>query len=232
MKIAIVVATALVAGFLAGQWSRPGWMSRAERAADHRAERGGDDQTGRADDDGDDAPFADPAAIDPALASRSVSEQARRVEQLEAEVRRLNQRVARHDAFQQGLEGARVAFPADRSADADQQQLLDALQESFRRRGIDGEVSAVDCGEFPCIAHGVVRGGDAGDVRTLARDAQGVIGGAPWLAIAAGNDAGGKSRVLFSIACHPSGLPPPELDNLNKRLTLRRNGYLEASAQD
>lgn len=154
-----------------------------------------------------------------------------RVQQLEGEVRRLQKLVDVQTATQTETEGTPIAFPEGRSKESDQQQLLTALQSALKAHGLDGDVTAVDCSEFPCIAHGGFKGIDDAAINAVFDEAKAAVGGAPYASLnrfKAGKD-GEQDKTTFSLSLYPENLPQAEQENLNKRLRARKNAYVDAA---
>jgi hypothetical protein len=171
----------------------------------------------------------------PATASTTstvVSEE--RVQLLEAEVRRLQKQVEAQQQVARELEGQPIPFPEGRTPASDQAQLMSALQTALEAHGLDGDVAAIDCSEFPCIAHGAIQGIDDEALNAVFADAKAALGGAPYASLnrfVDDKDAA-NSKTSFSLSLYPEGLPQDQQDNLNKRLRARKNAYVDAAAHD
>lgn len=156
-----------------------------------------------------------------------------RLRELELEIARLRGAVDAVAVERKEIEGTPVAFPAGHSAEADERAFHESLKKALAARGLDGEVQALDCTEFPCIAHGLIRK-DIDDLtmRGIADDAKRALGwGAPYLSLSRfvddKNPANSKSG--FSVAIYPDDLPPDEQKNMNKRLRDRKNAYTDTA---
>lgn len=192
------------------------------------------------DDDDDDASGAAAKPVPawaggPTTASTTatvVSEE--RAQWLESEVKRLKQLVDTQTATQTETEGTPIAFPEGHSKEADQQKLLAALQTALKAHGLEGDVAAVDCSEFPCIAHGGFKGIDDDAINAVFDDAKAAVGGAPYASLNRFKDAkdAANDKTTFSLSLYPENLPQAEQDNLNKRLRARKNAYVDAAAHD
>lgn len=154
-----------------------------------------------------------------------------RVRALEAEVRRLRASVEGHELAVKETEGMAIAFPEGRTAAADQEQLMTTLQASLKARGLEGEISAIDCSEFPCIAHGGIQGIHDDALNAVLKDAETKLGGLPYAGVNRfiNNDDPSTAKTTFSIALFPKDLPEAEQQNLNKRLRARKNAYVDAA---
>lgn len=157
---------------------------------------------------------------------------AARVAELEGEVTRLRALVQEQQASEAEVVGVVVPFPEGRTAKGDEQVLHEALRKALAARGLDGDVRALDCSEFPCIAHGRVKSVDDGAVHAVLDDAKRAVGGGPYASVSKFVDEKdpSKSFSAFSLALFPEDLPPAERENLNKRLRARKNAYVDATA--
>lgn len=170
-----------------------------------------------------------PTTASTAAATTVVSEE--RVQFLEGEVRRLQRLVDTQSATQAETEGTPIAFPEGHSKEADQQKLLAALQTALKAHGLDGDVAAVDCSEFPCIAHGGFKGIDDEAINAVFDDAKAAVGGAPYASLNRfkGSKDGESDKTTFSLSLYPENLPAAEQENLNKRLRARKNAYVDSA---
>lgn len=233
---ALVLLTALLA-FVAGRVTAP--KRRAPSAAvpassslapdvvARAAAAAGDGDGDGVDDDGadDDGPAEQPA---PAWLVREYEAEVKR---LRSEVQRLEGQVKNAEAAQHEAEGRPIAFPEGKEQATEQQALLSTLQAALAAEGLDGEVSAVDCSEYPCIAHGKIAGVHDDDLNAAVASAKQKLGGLPYAAFNRFVDDKDpqKSQTTFSISLYPEGLPEDEQQNLNKRLRARKNAYVDAS---
>ena len=169
-------------------------------------------------------PVVDVDAVPPVTAARVV--------ELEREVTRLRALVQEQQASEAEVVGVVVPFPEGRTAKGDEQVLHEALRKALAARGLDGDVRALDCSEFPCIAHGRVKSVDDGAVHAVLDDAKRAVGGGPYASVSKFVDEKdpSKSFSAFSLALFPEDLPPAERENLNKRLRARKNAYVDATA--
>ncbi len=170
----------------------------------------------------------------PTTASTATVVSEERVQFLEGEVKRLKKLVDAQTATQTESEGTPLAFPEGHSKEADQQKLLAALQTALKAHGLEGDVAAVDCSEFPCIAHGGFKGIDDDAINAVFDEAKAAVGGAPYASLNRFKDAkdAANDKTTFSISLYPENLPQAEQDNLNKRLRARKNAYVDAAAHD
>ena len=160
---------------------------------------------------------------------------AERVIELQREVTRLRSLVREQQAAETETAGVVIPFPEGRAAQSDEQALHQALRKAFAAHGLDGEVSALDCSEFPCIAHGKIKGDvDHDALEPVFKDTRQAIGGAPYVSHSKFVDDKDPTKTFssFSLALYPEGLPAPEQDNMNKRLRHRKNAFVDASAGD
>jgi hypothetical protein len=160
---------------------------------------------------------------------------AERVLELEREVMRLRSLVDVQQQVEKETAGTAVAFPEGHSAKGDEQALHEALSKSLKARGFDGDVTALDCSEFPCIAHGKIKGNVDGDaVQGAFDDAKRALGGNAYVSLSKFVDDQDASKTFssFALSLFPEGLPLEEQDNMNKRLRNRKNAFVDASVGD
>lgn len=232
---ALVLLTALLA-FVAGRVTAPKRRAPAPVVPTSsslapevvaRAAAAANDDDGDGVDDGADegAPGEQPA---PAWLVREYEAEVKR---LRSEVQRLERQVQSAEAAQHEAEGQPIPFPEGKAPATEQQALLSTLQGALSAQGLDGEVSAVDCSEFPCIAHGKIAGVHDDDLNAAVAAAKQKLGGLPYAAFNRFVDDKDpqKSQTTFSVSLYPEGLPEDEQQNLNKRLRARKNAYVDAS---
>jgi len=230
--VAGVVAGAAV-GFVVGRGSKDDVVVVAAPAVEH-ADADPDDEpssSGSAAPSGAGAKTTRTAPASSTTTTENGPVTVERVRALEAEVRRLKASVEGHELAVKETEGTAIAFPEGRTAAADQDQLMTTLQASLKARGLEGEISAIDCSEFPCLAHGGIQGIHDDALNAVMKDAEAKIGGQPYAGINRFVDEQNPSaaKTTFSIALFPKDLPEVEQQNLNKRLRARKNAYVDAA---
>lgn len=156
-----------------------------------------------------------------------------RLRELEAEVARLKGTVAAVEGQRREIEGTPIAFPEGHSPEGDERAFHESLQKALAVRGFEGEVQSLDCSEFPCIAHGVIKK-DIDDLtmRAIANDAKATLGwGAPYLSLSRFIDDKNPANSAsgFAVAIYPDDLPYEEQQNMNKRLRDRKNAFTDAN---
>lgn len=67
---------------------------------------------------------------------------------------RLKEALGQEQVLREETEGAPIAFPEDLPAAYREAGLRAAFSEALAGAGIEGEVEAIDCSEFPCIVYG------------------------------------------------------------------------------
>ncbi len=160
---------------------------------------------------------------------------AERVVELEGEVRRLRTLVDEQKAVETDANGVVVPFPDGRTAKGDEQALHEALNKALAAHGLAGDVTALDCSEFPCIAHGRLKGDiDNEALQPVFDDAKRALGGETYASLSRYRDEKDPTKTYssFSLSLFPSDLPEAEQQNLNKRLRARKNAYVDATVGD
>jgi hypothetical protein len=243
MRLALLLSFSIAAGLAAGislgiKIGRRDAPPAASAAA--LPERAEDDEGDGNDDDArvDERPGA--------LATASAREVARafdvehatraqlvaRVRELEKANARLSGTVADNRAEKEAVEGTPIAFPEGHSKQADSDAFHKALVDALAKAGLAGDIEAMDCNEFPCIAHGTITGDISDDaMQTFVDDAKTRVGwGAPYVSLSRFKDPADptKNSASFALSLFPEGLPDDEQQNLNKRLRDRKNAYVDA----
>jgi hypothetical protein len=77
-----------------------------------------------------------------------------RNQQLEEEVKALRSELQTEKEIRTQNEGKKVPFPEDLPEEYQSEGLMKAFGEVFNAAGVEGEITAMDCSEFPCIVHG------------------------------------------------------------------------------
>lgn len=77
-------------------------------------------------------------------------------ERLRAELVAVRRDLAQREQMRRELEGEPIAFPENLPAKYREDALMDAFQQAVEASGIQGDIQAIDCSEFPCIVHGEI----------------------------------------------------------------------------
>ncbi|MEZ4464033.1 MAG: hypothetical protein R3F43_05785 [bacterium] len=155
-----------------------------------------------------------------------------RARALQREVESVRALAAEEQARRIEVEGEPPAWPAEMppaySADALRQNFTAALREA----GYDGEVTEVDCTEYPCIVYGKLNDHDGTELHQLMEAealkvyGQGANNTSAWGGTK--KDARGQhDEAVFGIAVHPRRTTLASLQ-ITKRLTHRHQQFWEA----
>ncbi|MFH1810271.1 MAG: FecR domain-containing protein [Pseudomonadota bacterium] len=160
------------------------------------------------------------------------------------ELAQVRQELVAEREMRLSVEGEARPFPDDLNPRYLEPELKRAFHEALARSGIQGEIQAIDCGEYPCVVYGEVHAGpeDGAFDRSLHSFTGALKQNYPegsnalrvWAAQQKrdGHDgAQDSTRNLFGIAVMPvDGKGPDAPDQeLARRLMYRNNQYLEAS---
>lgn len=154
---------------------------------------------------------------------------------LRKQISTLEGRLADQAALLKHYTGEALPFPDDLDPLYREEALMERFTAALEAVGADGEVTEIDCSEFPCVVYGKVNGEDGTQLDRL-RSAEPL---APykdeW-----GNTSiwGGKAMVdgkpssnaVFGIAFMPKGSVDEGV--LGKRLRFRHQIYWEAAKAD
>ncbi|MBN2361220.1 MAG: hypothetical protein JXR83_17325 [Deltaproteobacteria bacterium] len=149
---------------------------------------------------------------------------AAQVAQLRAQLRELEAQLESEQALQQEKQGTPATAPAELAARFDPEKVRTALNASLRELGLDGEVNAVDCGEYPCLLVGELKG------KHFSREESERLGQSAALAgyqqdsrLSFGTSRREGDRVVnqFGIAIYPKHDDKQAEDNIRKRLHYR-----------
>lgn len=236
--VAVVVFVVFVLAFVAGRATAP----RQRLTPAHTDPVGdpvnsaGNEEDHEDDVDGAHAPSGSgPPAVRGAAAAAAANVEAvgivsvERTRFLEREVARLQKLVEVQQATTKETEGTAIAFPEGRNAEGDQAKLMDSLQAQMKSHGLKGDITAVDCSEFPCIAHGVIAGINDDALEGVIGDTSKALAGSPYASFnrfVDDKDAT-KNKTTFSLSVFPKDLPEAEQENLNKRLRARKNAFVD-----
>jgi hypothetical protein len=141
------------------------------------------------------------------------------------------------DATRVELEGVRAEAPPDLDAAFRGDAVRAAFESALGAPDVSGEISAVDCSEFPCIVHGRLKLAgldDEKDLEVLIREVAGGYDGADMYVSQTlfredPADDTSPGEQIFSAAFDPRGLAPDLKSNIDKRLRFRKNEYRDAS---
>jgi hypothetical protein len=237
--VAVVVFVVFVLAFVAGRATAPRpRLSRAQTVGlpDKPDVVDADDDDDDVAADGAGAPSGSGAPAPPRVAGAAAGGNAEvgivsveRTQFLEREVARLQKLVEVQQATTKETEGTAIAFPEGHNAEGDQAKLMDSLQAQMKSHGLKGDITAVDCSEFPCIAHGVIAGINDDALEGVIGDTSKALAGSPYASFnrfVDDKDAA-KNKTTFSLSVFPKDLPEAEQENLNKRLRARKNAFVD-----
>lgn len=88
---------------------------------------------------------------------------------LRDKLRHDDEELALVDADRKDKEGEALPFPADLPPRFTQAELLKSYTAALKEAGVDGDVTHIDCSEYPCIVYGDVKLPKEGDARSLAQ---------------------------------------------------------------
>ena len=77
--------------------------------------------------------------------------------QLEVEVKELRAQLGTERAMRKENEGETFTFPEDLPADYRQEKLMANFKQILDATGVKGDITAIDCNEYPCIVYGQVQ---------------------------------------------------------------------------
>lgn len=152
---------------------------------------------------------------------------------LRAEVQQLNDRLAQLDRERQVDQGDAFEFPEDLDEAYRQAALLENFQQALKREGLAGGVSAVDCGEYPCVVYGQL--GSREDIkRLLGSGALGMYEGAArdvsvWGFRHQPGEGEARDEFHFGVALFPRDDDEQRGADLARRLNYRKQQMWEAT---
>jgi len=152
--------------------------------------------------------------------------QADEVQQLRARVAQLEKKLAVETKFAAMKEGSPIKPPEHLDARFESERLRLALNAAIKAAGLDGEVNAIDCGEYPCMAIGELKGSPFGpDESTKVADALTKAGYAGDSKQGFGSrvEENGQARNLFGMAVFTKPDDDDEMQQISKRLRYRFN---------
>lgn len=154
---------------------------------------------------------------------------------LRARIKRLKRKLAEQASALEHHLGEALPFPDDLDPLYREDALMQHFSDALAQIGADGEVTEIDCSEFPCIVYGKVRGEDGTDMRRL-HDAdalqaygKGIGNSSVWGGKTVKNGEPSESAV-FGIAAYPKDQIADEA-MLQKRLRVRHQAYWEAERE-
>jgi hypothetical protein len=148
------------------------------------------------------------------------------LQQLRERVVQLEKKLAAETKFTAMKEGSPIKPPEHLDARFESERIRLALNAAIKAAGLDGEVNAIDCGEYPCMAIGEMKGSAFGpDESTKVADALTKAGyaGDSKQGFGARIEENGQARNLFGVAIFPKPTDDDELQQLGKRLRYRFN---------
>ena len=154
---------------------------------------------------------------------------------LRAQVKRLKSKLSDQASVLEHHLGEAVPFPADLDPLYREEALMQHFSDALKEMGADGEVTEIDCSEFPCIVYGKVRGEDGTDLRRM-HDAEALqaygkgIGNSSVWGGKVVKDGEPSESAVFGIAAYPKDQVDDEA-MLQKRLRVRHQAYWEAERE-
>jgi len=147
------------------------------------------------------------------------------VDQLRQQLSQLEKKLAVEGALVQQKQGVPIKAPEHLDPRFDQESVRSAVNAGLKEAGFDGEVTAVDCSEYPCLAVGELKGSRFGpdeSERLTKSSAMTGYSGDSKLSFGSSSDRNGQgTRNLFGIAMYPKSADPAEQQQIDKRLRYR-----------
>jgi hypothetical protein len=173
------------------------------------------------------SPAPAPAVVRPLVATAPVREEAPVVAALNEKVQELERQLAIERAIRKGTEGERIEAPSNLpSRLRDEKLLLTTFNDALKAAGFPGQVSNIDCTEYPCIVFGTGFG-DRDDMRAL-KGKLGAYEGDSFSTYGFGSSDGKKEHSFFGVAVMAPLKGPPD-EAMQKRVSFRVNQMREAS---
>lgn len=149
---------------------------------------------------------------------------------LRAVLKKQDEELSLLDGERVNRDGEALPFPADLPPRLTEKALLTALTTALKDAGVEGDVSAIDCAEFPCIVWGEVKG----DTSTLAETLKKSKAFEPYAddgKHVRGWGSGDGDTELFAIALTPEdpSRTPAQKDAFERRLRFRAESGFEAN---
>jgi hypothetical protein len=165
-----------------------------------------------------------PRYTEPPRPEPEVGPPADEVAYLRERVSQLERKAAAEDVLLREKEGVPIKAPEHLDARFDQEKVRGAVNAGLKEVGLDGEVTAVDCSEYPCLAVGEIKGASFG------REEAGRVGHSAALSAYTGDsrqslgtsvEDNGHLRNLFGVAVYPKAADDAEQQQIAKRLHYR-----------
>jgi len=122
-------------------------------------------------------------------------------------------------------DGSTLKRPVNLDARFDQERIRGALNAAFRESGLDGEVTAVDCTEYPCLLVGQIKGAEFGPEesdRVAKASALAAYGGDSQVGFGSSTtDKAGNRKNVFGVAVFPKATDDAERQQVQRRLRHR-----------
>jgi hypothetical protein len=133
--------------------------------------------------------------------------------ELREKLRHEDEELALNDADRGDKEGKPRAFPKDLAPRFTQDALLKSFTDALKQAGVDGNVSHIDCDEFPCIVYGDVKAGtdiQASNLADKLKDAPALAqykddedNNSWWRSLKKTDDGKTEENTMFGIAVWP-----------------------------
>ncbi|MBI1944883.1 MAG: hypothetical protein HYS27_04260 [Deltaproteobacteria bacterium] len=158
---------------------------------------------------------------------------------LAAKLKDAEQQLALVHAIAQDSDGVEVEPPADLPARFSEQALVAAFIGALKEAGIKGDVTHVDCGEYPCIVYGEVAAAADLDAMTIGERLEGTAAFAPykddannasWWRSRTKDKETGEERddTKFGIALYPKDDEEKRGEDIGKRVGSRNRQAFES----
>lgn len=158
---------------------------------------------------------------------------------LTAKLSKAEQELALVDAISKDSDGLEVEPPADLPARFSEQALVAAFNGAMKEAGIKGDVTHVDCSEYPCIVYGDVAVTADLDAMKIAERLEGTMAFAPyqddannaswWRARTKDRETGEeRDDTKFGIALYPKADEEKRGEDIGKRVGSRNRQAFES----
>jgi hypothetical protein len=148
---------------------------------------------------------------------------------LRALVAKQDEELALSDQDRVDREGLPLPFPKDLPARHTERGLVDAFTQAFAATGVDGNVTAVDCAEYPCIVWGEMKG-DTSEMINQLKESEAFhdLYGNDSVHVRGWGHVKGKPE-LFAVTLLQKGEGAPDKDAVQKRVQRRTEAGFEAN---
>ena len=168
--------------------------------------------------------FRSRPAAEPSSPPKQMMEPAEEVQLLRQRVVELERKVAAEHALVQEKQGVPIMPPDHLDARFDQEKVRTAVNAALKEAGFDGEATAVDCSEYPCLVVGEIKGGAFGRDESSRLNEAAALGGYKddsKQSFGTSVESNGQLRNLFGVAIYPHAVDDDEQQRIAKRLRYR-----------